>query len=194
MAYFIPDKDEEEDEMGDSLPPSLLFSLKNDDDVCQALTGKHLENSNENLSSENEMERPINTGNAIQGEFSGSSSPTRKSLKERLFSRIDAGSIRGSIFSMTILSLGSACLALPQKFEEMSALVGIIDIILAGMACYWTLNLLIIASHKVKIYEYSALIKKVFNRPMAMFLDITVLIYIFGIMILYQVISNINFI
>jgi amino acid permease len=112
-----------------------------------------------------------------------------KSLKDRLFGPIDPGSIRGSIFNLAILSLGSGCLAMPQTFAQMSIVVALVDIILAGMAAYWTLNIMIMSSEKYKIYNYSKLVNTLFGKGMSLFLDITMLIYIFGVMILYQVIA-----
>lgn len=113
-----------------------------------------------------------------------------KSLKQRFFGPVDAGSIRGSIFSLSILSLGSGCLALPQKFGQMSILVSAIEIIVAGLASYWTLNLMIIAADKHKVDNYSKLVHKLFGRPLSLFLEITMLVYLTGILILYQVICK----
>jgi amino acid permease len=112
-----------------------------------------------------------------------------KSLKDRLFGPIDPGSIRGSIFNLAILSLGSGCLAMPQTFAQISIVVALVDIILAGMAAYWTLNIMIMSSEKYKIYNYSKLVNTLFGKGVSLFLDITMLIYIFGVMILYQVIA-----
>jgi amino acid permease len=113
----------------------------------------------------------------------------KRTLSQRLFGPIDPGSIRGSIFNLAILSLGSGCLAMPQTFAQMSIFAAIVDIILAGMAAYWTLSIMIMASEKFEIYNYSQLVNKLFGKGLSLFLDITTLIYIFGVMILYQVIA-----
>jgi amino acid permease len=60
---------------------------------------------------------------------------------------------------------------------------------LAGAAAYFTLNIMIIASNKEKIFNYSKLVEKLFGKGMSYFLDITMIIYIFGVIILYQVIT-----
>ena len=44
----------------------------------------------------------------------------RRTLLGRTFSKIEAGSLRASIFAMSSLALGTACLTLPQKFQQMS--------------------------------------------------------------------------
>lgn len=113
---------------------------------------------------------------------------TSKSLSQRLFGRVEPGSIRGSIFNLAILSLGSGCLALPKKFGQMSIIVALIDILIAGVAAYWTLSIMIIASDKHKIYNYSKLVNSLYGKGLSLLLDFTMLIYIFGVMILYQVI------
>jgi amino acid permease len=112
-------------------------------------------------------------------------------LYDRLFSKIEPGSVRGSIFTLSIMCLGSGLLALPKKVKYMSISVAFIDIVLAGCAAYWTLTLMIITSNKYDIYEYSKLAQKLYGKWLAILIDITMLIYVFGIMILYQVLSNI---
>lgn len=120
--------------------------------------------------------------------------PLKKTFFERCFSPIRPGSIRAGIFTMTILSLGTGCLALPKKIGHMSIVVGITDIILAGLCAYLTLKLLSISATKHQIYDYSKLIKKIIGDKWGNLLDLSILIYIFGILILYNVMSNNNFI
>lgn len=110
-------------------------------------------------------------------------------LIRRVFGRMDAGSLRGSIFAMSSLALGTGCLALPQVFEDMSMVLAIIMIFLGGSAAYWCLSILIIAGQKVQIYDYSRLVKHLFGTALGKTLDIVIMIFIFGIMIAYQVIS-----
>jgi hypothetical protein len=112
-----------------------------------------------------------------------------RSIKTRLFGKIDSGSLRGSIFNLSIFSLGSGCLAIPQIFNGMSILGVVINVVLAGFAAYWTLNLMIISAKKNKVYNYSQLVKTVCGKGLATFLDITMLLYIFGYMVIYQVIG-----
>jgi len=141
---------------------------------------------------ENQKEKLILTQNYSESDDTdkqGQSDKTR-TFWERAFSPIRPGSIRAGIFTMSILSLGSGCLALPKKFANMSILVGVIDIILAGLSAYLTLKLLSISATKHKIYDYSKLIKKIVGKNWGNLLDISILIYIFGILILYNVISN----
>jgi hypothetical protein len=113
----------------------------------------------------------------------------RKSLMNRMFSKMDEGSLRGSIFAMSSLALGTGCLALPLRFGQMSVVGALIMLILGSMAAYWSLVIMIEASRKTNTMDYSRLVKESLGPKLALVLDIVILIYIFGILISYQVIS-----
>jgi hypothetical protein len=114
-----------------------------------------------------------------------------RTLYQRLFSKMEAGSLRGSIFAMSSLALGTGCLALPVRFSQMSFLGAIIMVLIGSFAAYWSLTIMIEASIKTKSFDYSRLVKQSVGPHLALFLDIVILIYIFGILISYQVISKI---
>jgi hypothetical protein len=113
----------------------------------------------------------------------------RKSLMNRIFSRMDEGSLRGSIFAMSSLALGTGCLALPLRFGQMSVVGALVMLILGSMAAYWSLVIMIEASRKTNTMDYSRLVKESLGPKLALVLDVIILIYIFGILISYQVIS-----
>lgn len=115
-------------------------------------------------------------------------SDTRKSLMQRMFSPMLSGSLRASIFAMSSLALGTGCLALPKNFENMSFVMALTVLIIGSAAAYWSLTIMIEASRKKGLTEYSKLVKDSLGKGMALFLDIIILIYIFGILISYQVI------
>jgi hypothetical protein len=114
----------------------------------------------------------------------------RRSLLNRVFSPMQAGSLRGSVFAMSSLALGTGCLALPKNFGTMSFTCALLVLLLGSAAAYWSLTIMIEASRKTKVTEYSRLVKESLGKKMALFLDIMILIYIFGILISYQVISK----
>jgi hypothetical protein len=116
----------------------------------------------------------------------------RKTLINRMFSKMDEGSLRGSIFAMSSLALGTGCLALPLRFGQMSVVGALIMLILGSMAAYWSLVIMIEASRKTNTMDYSRLVKESLGSKLALLLDIIILIYIFGILISYQVISIIT--
>jgi len=165
---------------------AFMFSMKTDEEIKEYLTNNNDENKSsihDNLFKDQEFSSDNELKTNIQ------SISDSKTLYQRIFGKIDPGSIRGSIFNLAILSLGSGLLALPQKFGQMSIVVSIIDIILAGIAAYWTLNIMILASEKYKIYNYSELVNHLYGKGLSLVLDITILVYIFGVLILYQVIG-----
>ncbi len=114
----------------------------------------------------------------------------KRSIMKRFFSPMEEGSLRGSIFAMSSLALGTGCLALPQKFGQMSFVVSLITIIFAALSAYWSLKIMIIVSKKIKCNEYSKCVSFSFGKKAANFLDVVTIIYIFGILISYQVISK----
>ena len=118
---------------------------------------------------------------------------SKRSFANRVFGQIGPGSIRGSIFNLTIMSLGSGCLSLPKSMSEMSLILGVISIFLTGLATYWTLNLLSIVGEEHQIFNYSVLARKLCGKTIGLILDLSIFIYILGILILYQVVSKIIF-
>ncbi len=145
------------------------FMTKSDDQIIEQLVPK-----------ENNNDREL-TNDDIQG---------RPSILKRMFGKMEAGSLRASIFAMSSLALGTGCLSLPQKFEQMSLTVALFMILISGAASYWSLTLMIKASNALKTYDYSKLVKQVMGSSFALFLDIIILVYIIGVLISFQCISK----
>jgi hypothetical protein len=170
------------DTANDNFKPTNIydFMMKTDEQIVDQLNDHHEKNNFINTQ-ERESHTDLNDE---------SSSDRKKTLYQRLFSKMEAGSLRGSVFAMSSLALGTGCLALPQKFEQMSLLAALIVIILGSFAAYWSLTLMIKASAKTKTYDYSRLVKEELGRGPALMLDIVILIYIVGILVSYQCISK----
>lgn len=103
---------------------------------------------------------------------------------------MEAGSLRGSIFAMSSLALGTGCLALPIRFSQMSMSCALVVLLFGSIAAYWSLIIMIEASNKTNSRDYSTLVKESLGTKASLFLNITMLIYILGILISYQVISK----
>jgi hypothetical protein len=171
------DEDEDEKEIKNEKEKSLM-EMKNDkteNNLNDKVEINNLNNNNDQYITLKSEEDLTNSG---------------RSLFNRILGPVDAGSIRGSIFSLSILSLGSGCLNLPQKMGQMSIFVTILDIFCSGFATYLTLNLLIISSKKAKKFNYYEVVNELFGKIAAIILIISCLIYNYGIIILYMVISN----
>ena len=106
----------------------------------------------------------------------------------RTCGKMGPGSLRGSIFNICILSLGTGLLAIPQKIGYMSIILSPIIIILSGLANLWSLIILVNMCIKFKAKNYEHLVKKLLGNKLSIFLGIIMSINQLGIIILYQVI------
>ena len=87
-----------------------------------------------------------------------------RSCPQRTCGPMGPGSMRGCIFNLCILSLGTGALALPQKIGYMSLLFSPIVIFVSGTINYWTLNILGDVALKHKIRKYEEVFSKLFNE------------------------------
>ena len=111
-----------------------------------------------------------------------------RSWCKRTFGKMNPGSLRGSIFNLCILSLGTGLLAIPQKIGYMSIVFSPVIIILSGLANYWSLIILVNMSIKLKLKNYESIVKNLLGIKLSLFLGIIMSINQSGIIILYQVI------
>jgi len=79
---------------------------------------------------------------------------------QKTFGKMGPGSMRGCIFNLCILSLGTGCLALPQKMGYMSIVASPIVIFVSGAINYWTLTILGDVARKYKIRKYEDIFNK----------------------------------
>ena len=102
--------------------------------------------------------------------------------------KMGPGSMRGCIFNLCILSLGTGCLALPQKVGYMSMMATPIVIFVAGAINYWTLTILGDVARKHKLRKYEDAVSLLFNKNLSHFLGVVMVLNQAGMIILYQVI------
>jgi hypothetical protein len=107
---------------------------------------------------------------------------------QKTFGKMGPGSMRGCIFNLCILSLGTGCLALPQKMGYMSLVASPIVIFVSGAINYWTLTILGDVARKYKIRKYEDVVSKLFSQNLRNFLSIVMILNQSGMIILYQVI------
>ena len=110
----------------------------------------------------------------------------KRSLFHKIFGPMEAGSIRGSIFNMVILSLGTGMFALPKYMSNTSLFLSCLLIIGICFAVWWSLLLLSKACEKNKIYNYSKLIELLYGKILSLIYDIIVILYSFGVLILFN--------
>ena len=102
--------------------------------------------------------------------------------------KMGPGSMRGCIFNLCILSLGTGALALPQKIGYMSMIASPIVIFISGAINYWTLTIMSDVGRKYKLRKYEDIVSKLFSQNLSNFLSIVMVFNQSGMIILYQVI------
>lgn len=98
------------------------------------------------------------------------------------------GSVQGSVFSLSSIALGTGAFSLPIRCSQVGCFWYCIAIFLGGIAAYWTLSRLIESAKTVKTEEYSTSVKKIIGKIPAIIIDIVLMIYIYGVIIQFNVI------
>lgn len=111
-----------------------------------------------------------------------------RNVLSRMFGKIEPGSLRGSVFAMISVALGTGILGLPKVFGVMSVFFGSLFLIFSGFNFLVNVYFLAIVAHKERIYDYSNLLKKVLGEFYAKVLNYGSLIFLYGACICYQVI------
>lgn len=114
----------------------------------------------------------------------------KKSMCDKYFSKLEPGSLRSSIFSLSILTVGIGCLALPERNGQISVLLMIIMLIIATLVSYFTLDIVINAARHKGLGVYSHVIEEFCGRGWAILFDASNCLFIIGIIITYQIISK----
>ena len=132
----------------------------------------------------NDNDAPINDNDVLERSTEYPDRP----LINRMFGKMQEGSLRGSIFAVSSLALGTGCLSLPIRFTQVSLAGGLVSLTLGAVITYWTLTLMIKSSKNSKTRDYSRLVSESIGKCPAIFLDATIMLYIFGVLISFQVI------
>jgi amino acid permease len=66
----------------------------------------------------------------------------RRTLRDRTFSKVDKGSVRGSIFSLCACAIGSGVLSLPYVLALCGWALGITFIFVGAVAAVWSNTIL----------------------------------------------------
>ena len=131
---------------------SMRTSIDNNENVFSPLAKNDEQFANEFANSDAEKENNKITLLSTQGlnniDNSYELGNERNTLIKRFFSSMEAGSLRGSIFAMSSLALGTGCLSIPLRFSQMGFLAGCIMLVLGGIVSYWSLTIMIEASRK----------------------------------------------
>ena len=109
-------------------------------------------------------------------------------LDDKTACSMKEGSIQGSVFSLSALALGIGAFSLPIRCSQLGCFWYSISIVLGAVAAYWTLSNLIQSARVVKGEEYSTSVRRIIGKIPAILIDIILMIYLFGIIIQFDVI------
>ena len=138
---------------------------------------KKLENENEEEKKENKIE---NSNSNIEIE--------NKTCFQKLISQFKTGTMVNSIFNISIISLGSGVFAIPVKVQYMTLIFTPVYVILAGIANLISLLMISFVVDKTNILDFFQVTYKILGKTFARILNIVIIAYTYGLIILFQVI------
>ena len=159
--------EEEMENQGQNKKESELVEFIPKDNGINRLTAINSRNTKDSLKSTEEPEKEVYEEKTC-------------SMKE--------GSIQGGIFALSSLALGTGAFTLPMRCTQLGLVWYVLFIIIGAMAAYWTLSGLIKASRKVRGEDYSPTVRGLIGQCPSIFLDLIIVVYLFGVFIQYQVI------
>jgi hypothetical protein len=144
---------------------------------------------NENISLKNNNNKIDNSNNKTElNSEEEIEEVDNRTCFQKTCGKMGPGSMRGCIFNLCILSLGTGSLALPQKIGFMSMVASPIVIFVSGAINYWTLTILGDVGRKYKLRKYEDIVSKLFSQQLSTFLGFVMVLNQSGMIILYQVI------
>ena len=159
------------------------------DNIAQEELPVSKDTQNENVSLKANEQKIENTNNKIDTNIGEEEEEIdNRTCFQKTCGKMGPGSMRGCIFNLCILSLGTGSLALPQKIGYMSLLASPIVILVSGAINYWTLTILGDVARKYKLRKYEDVVSKLFSQNLRIFLGIVMVLNQSGMIILYQVI------
>ena len=98
------------------------------------------------------------------------------------------GSILGGVFALSSLALGTGAFSIPIRCTQLGLVWYILFIFAGASAAYWTITGLIKSSRSVNGYDYSPTVKAIVGKCAGVFIDIIIVVYLFGVFVQYMVI------
>lgn len=114
-------------------------------------------------------------------------SPNSRSFYQRTLGKMEAGALRGAIFTLISTCIGAGCLTLPLVFSHLGIILGTMVLIFACFCSYMGILNIRTAAENFQCYEYAGLVDKVLGKKMKIIFDNAVILYAFGTVIGYQV-------
>lgn len=114
----------------------------------------------------------------------------RKTFLKRYFSKMGPGSLRGSIFNLSIVSIGIGALTLPKTYADLGLFASLIFTVFFAFASYWTLNMIVYAARKSDLVIYGQVCEHYLGKAGSYVYDIANIILLFGVITVYQIIRK----
>jgi len=114
----------------------------------------------------------------------------RRSLVDRTLSRVEAGSIRGSIFSLCCSAIGMGVMVLPYNMAQVGPLTALVLLFAASLACLASLRICCAGMHATHSRTYVETLTILFSRRAAAALTTMLVIACFGLCCGYFVFAS----
>ena len=114
----------------------------------------------------------------------------RRSLRERTFSKLGKGSLRGSIFSLCAAAIGSGVLSLPYVLKLCGYVQGVCFMLLGALAAEWSLSLLAHCCVSRGLKNFSQITDAAGGPKLTALLSYCIFIFMFVSCISYQIIIS----
>ncbi|KAH9124410.1 hypothetical protein AeMF1_004823 [Aphanomyces euteiches] len=115
----------------------------------------------------------------------------KTSLMEKyITSKMQPGSVKGSMFTMTVSIVGAGILSLPYALEQVGLVMGIVLLVLGGLLAYFSLYLLVVCSDLSKETSYMTLANLTSGSRLSMFVQLVISLNLFGTSVGYLVGSS----
>ena len=112
----------------------------------------------------------------------------RLSFFDRTFSKVGAGSLRGSIFSLCAAAIGAGVLSLPYVLALCGYAMGLFFMALGATAAIWSNRILGSMACQEKLPNFSKLAERAGGKRLAKLLQGMILVYMAGACISFQII------
>jgi len=111
-----------------------------------------------------------------------------RSWTDRTFSKMEPGSVRGSIFTLASSAIGAGLLALPLVLHQSGLILGVVLIIVACLLATLSIYIMIACGDAMGIKEYGPLTTIVLGKRWGDVLELVLVLYCFGACVAYMVV------
>lgn len=109
----------------------------------------------------------------------------RKTVWARAFGPMGEGSLRGSIFALCAVAIGSGVLSLPFVLKQNGFILGTILIMVGAISGYFSMHMILVRSIETGKKNYSELAFLAGGKPLTILLQISILSFMFGACVSY---------